>query len=106
MSDRWKNGLLIAAAIVLIVGLAAGGYFLGKSSGEDLDAARAQGAAVGQRAGAAQGASEGFAQGRKEARGKAFATSYTTSYRASYRQAYEDAGLDPPDQIDVPKPTP
>ena len=46
-------GLAVVAALVL---LGVGGYLVGHSTGEDLDAATAQGTAQGQREGAAKGA--------------------------------------------------
>jgi hypothetical protein len=96
--------LIVVASVAAIVGFGAAGYLIGHSTGEDLDAAREQGTAEGQREGSAQGAEEGFAEGRKEGREKAFAQSYDESYREAYGQAYEDAGLDPPEEITVPKP--
>jgi hypothetical protein len=96
----WLGLLLIVAVIAVGVG----GYFVGQSAGEDLDAARSEGTAQGQREGSARGAEEGFAEGRKEGRKAAFAKSYEKSYREGYRTSYEDAGLDPPEEITVPKP--
>ena len=100
-----RHQLLIGIGCVAIVALfGLGGYLLGHSTGEDLDAARAEGTEQGQREGAAQGAEEGFTQGRKEGRKEAFTKSYEESYRKAYRGAYDDAGLDPPEDVDVPKP--
>jgi hypothetical protein len=93
--------LLGLGLIAVLVLLAASGYLLGHSTGEDLDAARVQGAAQGQSEGAAQGAKEGFAAGRKEGRKAAYAETYPRSYREAYRGAYEDAGLDPPNEVTV-----
>ena len=89
--------------ILLLAALGAGGYLLGLSTGEDLDAARSGGTAQGQREGAAQGAEEGFAEGRAQGREQAFSKSYKGSYQTAYRKAYEHAGLNPPDTIEVPK---
>jgi hypothetical protein len=88
--------------LVVVVALGVGGYLFGRSTGEDLDAARAHGTALGQTEGSAKGASEGFTAGRKEGRNAAYAKSYDRSYRDGYQQAYEDAGLNPPDEITVP----
>ena len=103
---RWIKGLLLGVAVVLIALLAGGGYLLGKSSGEDLDAARSAGSAAGERAGSAQGAEQGFAEGQEQGRRVGYRTSYATAYRAAYRKAFEDAGQTPPTQITVPSASP
>jgi hypothetical protein len=91
------------AVLIAVIGIGVGAYFVGHSSGEDLDVARAQGAQQGQTEGAAKGAAEGFTAGRRAGRRAAFGNAYKQSYREAYRKAYEDAGLDPPDDISVPK---
>jgi hypothetical protein len=91
------------SVILLLAALGVGGYVLGHSTGEDLDAARAEGTAQGQREGAAEGAEQGFAEGRTQGREEAYSESYKSSYQTAYREAYEDAGLGPPDTIEVPK---
>jgi hypothetical protein len=65
-----KRGLLVAIVAVVVLGAAAatGGYLLGHSTGEDLDAARAAGTQEGQEAGSARGAEEGYAEGFKQGR--------------------------------------
>lgn len=91
-------------AIALLVG--AGGYFIGKGSGDDLDTARLEGEFAGKRAGAIAGSTKGYATGFKKGRDIAFRKSYSASYRRNYRRAYENAGMDPPkaEDIEVPKP--
>jgi flagellar biosynthesis/type III secretory pathway protein FliH len=89
--------------ILVLAALGAAGYVLGHSTGEDLNAARVEGTAQGQREGAVKGAEEGFAAGRQRGRNEAYAESYERSYQAAYSNAYEDAGLDPPEDIPVPR---
>jgi hypothetical protein len=83
-----------------------GGYLLGKSSGEDLDAARAAGSASGQQNGATKGAAQGYTAGRVQGRRQAYRESYRTAYKTAYRQAFEDAGQTPPTDITVPTSSP
>jgi hypothetical protein len=104
MTSRSKTPLSIAAAVVLIAGLAAGGYLLGKSSGEDIDAARAAGTAAGQRDGAAKGAAQGYNAGRLQGRRQGYQDSFGRAYKTAYRKAFEDAGQAPPTDITVPSP--
>jgi hypothetical protein len=94
MTSRSKSSLSIVVAVVLIAGLAAGGYLLGKSSGEDIDAAREHGMAIGKAAGSALGAT----QGRQAGTRAGFARGYTDAYR----EAYQAAGVDAPEKIEVP----
>lgn len=91
--------------LAVAVAFGAGGYLIGNSTGEDLDAARAQGQEAGERAGAAKGAAKGFATGFKKGRDKGFGKAYAPSYKKSYAQAFEDSGLERPSrrEIDVPK---
>ncbi len=80
------------AALVVVVGLgitaALGGYFLGRSGGEDLDAARSAGAAEGRHVATAgrtrAGYREGFAVGER--------AGYRQAFRREYRAAYKQAG--------------
>jgi hypothetical protein len=100
-----RRQLLIGLGLLaVLLSLGVGGYLVGHSTGEDLDAARQQGTEQGQREGAARGGEEGFAAGRKEGREAAYTKSYTRSYQEAYRSAYENAGLDPPEDITAPKP--
>src|SRR5688500_18912344 len=98
---RVRRAALIVASAALLGGLGAGGYALGKSSGEDLDAASAEGTAQGQLKGAAKGAEEGYAEGFATGREQGYDRTYDDAYRAAYTQAFEDAGLEAPDQIKV-----
>ena len=67
----WVVGVL---AIAIVIGAAAFQY--GKSTGEDLGAARQEGTAAGQRAGAAKGAAQGYALGFKKGREAGFKRIY------------------------------
>ena len=99
--------VLAAAGIVVIALLvAAGGYLLGKGSGDDLDTARLEGEFAGRKAGAVAGATQGYAAGFKKGRDLAFRKAYSASYKRNYRRAYESAGMDPPkpENIQVPEP--
>ena len=105
-TGRWSAGRILALGLVvalLAVGAGIGAYFIGKSGGEDLAAARAAGAAAGQRQGAAKGAQIGYAQGFKAGREKGYSQTYPDAYTAAYRKAFRDAGLAAPTKVSVPK---
>ena len=99
---------VLAAGGILVVALmvGAGGYLIGKGSGDDLDTARLEGEFAGKQAGAVAGATRGYAAGFKKGRDIAFRKAYSASYKRNYRRAYEQAGMDPPkaEDIEVPKP--
>lgn len=98
---RW---LLIGLVVALLAaGAGIGAYFYGKSTGEDLEAARTEGTEAGQKKGAAEGAEEGYAKGFGEGRAEGYEESYAETYRHAYAEAFEDAGLDPPKKIKVPE---
>ena len=93
---------LIGLAAAIVAGLAGGGgYVLGDSSGPDLAAARAEGAAVGHRAGTLKGAAAGRLAGGQEGGAAGFEQTYANYYRLAYREAFEVAGLDAPTGIEV-----
>lgn len=100
------------AVALLVLALAAGAgigaYFVGRSTGEDLDAARAAGAAAGQREGAAKGAEEGYAKGFAQGQKKGYRETYENAYREAYRTALEDAGYTPANNepASIPQPQP
>jgi hypothetical protein len=102
---RGGRGLIagVVACLVLAAGAGVGGYFVGKSGGEDLDAARAAGAAEGREQGSAKGAEEGYAEGFKEGRREGYSATFATAYRKAYAKEFEQAGLEAPEQISVPK---
>ena len=99
--------VLAVAGIVAIAGLVgAGGYVIGKGSGDDLDTARLEGEFAGKRAGAIEGATSGYAAGFKKGRDIAFRKSYSASYRRNYIRAYEDVGMEAPKPKDIEVPEP
>ena len=85
----------------LAAGAAVGGYFLGDSTGADLDAARAEGAVAGKKAGTAQGARAGYSDGLRQGQEQGYESTYAGAYRDAYAQAYEAADLTPPKEIEV-----
>ena len=103
---RWTRGLAIGLAVLIVLLLAGSAYLLGKSSGEDLDAARARGSAEGQRDGSVKGAAQGYRAGQLLGHRQGYRASYGTAYKAAYRKAFDDAGQTPPGEITVPSPSP
>ena len=95
----------IAATIGIAVVFAGSGYLLGKSTGEDLGAARTAGKEAGQRAGVKKGTSAGYSAGFRRGRAQGYQSTFGPAYKREYAQAYEDAGLESPaiKEIKVPK---
>jgi flagellar biosynthesis/type III secretory pathway protein FliH len=101
----WKRWALVGTGILLVAGAAGtGAYLYGKSTGEDLDAAREEGTAAGQEQGATKGAEQGYAQGFEEGREQAYDESYGAAYREAYLRAFDEAGLERPEKVKVPGP--
>jgi flagellar biosynthesis/type III secretory pathway protein FliH len=101
---RRGRGVAIALTVlVLAAGAGVGAYFVGRSTGEDLEAARAAGAAAGREAGAAKGRKVGYAEGFEAGREQGYRQTYAESYKAAYRKAFEDAGLAVPEKVSVPE---
>ena len=102
-----RKGMVRLGLLVLLVAGAfgTGGYLIGSSTGEDLDAARAEGKSVGEEAGAKRGTAKGYAAGFRRGRAKGFERAFAPSYRKSYARAFVDAGLERParKEIRVPK---
>lgn len=84
-----RTRLFIVAVAVFAMLAAAGmcGYFVGKSGGEDIDAARKEGERQGQLTGTSRGNERGYKAGYLEGR----ARGYRQTYRRAYRRAYEAA---------------
>lgn len=101
-ASRNRVAVLAVCAFLLTGAAGVGGYFVGKSTGEDLDAARDAGVAAGQRKGAAVGSKQGYEIGFKKGRERGYEQTFDDAYRGAYRKAFEDAGLDPPGNIEVP----
>ena len=98
--------LAVAGVLAIALMVGAGGYLLGKGSGDDVDQARLEGEFAGRKAGAIAGATRGYAAGFKKGRDLAFRKSYSASYKRNYIRAYQDAGMDPPKPEDVEVPEP
>jgi hypothetical protein len=101
---RGRIGLAVLALALLAL-VATGGYLLGSSSGEDLDAARKAGERFGWSQGTAIGGEvypAGLELGRK--------ITYGRTFRSSYRDAYSRAFVGTavkgpePEEIEVPAP--
>ncbi len=86
-SGAHRGGLWAAAVVALALAAGAGGYALGSSSGEDLAAARRDGARAGQQAGTASGTRQGTRDGLRAGRKLGFRPAYKKAYRAAYRRA-------------------
>lgn len=102
-SHRWLVWTVVVA-VALAVGV--GAYLIGRSTGEDLDAAKAAGAAAGRRVGIARGTHRGYADGFKRGRNEGYAETYPDAYARAYRQAFKDVDLSPPKDVPVPKNSP
>ena len=100
---RGRRLATIAAVLALGAGAALGGYILADSTGADLDAARAEGAAAGKKAGTAQGARAGYGDGLRQGKEQGYESTYAGAYRDAYAQAHEAADLTPPKEIEVPQ---
>jgi hypothetical protein len=98
--------LVVTLSVVALLGAAAavGGYFLGDSSGANLDSARQEGIEAGRAEGAARGAERGYAEGLREGRQHGYQETYAAAYREAYRKEYEDAGLTAPQKVSVQEP--
>jgi hypothetical protein len=92
---------LVVGILAVALAIGAGAYVYGKSTGEDLDAARAAGTEAGQREGTAKGAAEGYAAGFKKGREVGFRRAYPKAYRESYAEAFEEAGLEAPEAREI-----
>ncbi len=101
-----RKVLAVAGVLAIALMVGAGGYLLGKGSGDDVDQARLEGEFAGRKAGAIAGATRGYAAGFKKGRDLAFRKSYSASYKRNYIRAYQDAGMDPPKPEDVEVPEP
>jgi hypothetical protein len=99
-----RAGLALLVVLLLALG-GGGGYVLGRNSGEDLDAARAEGATAGLSRGTAT-AGDAYAEGEARGRRVTYGPAFRDSYRAAYREAFKDSKLDVPsaEQIAVPVP--
>ncbi|MBK8294177.1 MAG: hypothetical protein IPK93_05135 [Solirubrobacterales bacterium] len=95
---------LICAVLLVALAAGVGGYFYGRTTGEDLVAAKAAGLTAGKKQGAKRGAAKGLAIGLREGRRKGFSRAYGPAFRQEYAAAFGDAGLSVPDSKDIKVP--
>ena len=86
--------------IVVVAAFAAGGYLLGRDSGEDLDAARAEGTAIGTQTGAKAGDRRGYVSGYRLGERQGYGGAYREAFRTTYQSAFREAGLEAPSFTD------
>lgn len=91
----------VAIGLATCAVLGGAGFLAGTRSGEDLGAARADGAALGQRQGDRAGAAAGYADGVAKGEAEVYRRSYDEAYRAAYTKVFEQAGVKPPARITV-----
>lgn len=92
---------LIVTGLVVVV-IAAAGFLVGRSGGEDLDAERVSGAAAGASRGQVAGTKSGKALGVEET----FPAAYKRGYTVAYKQPFSSEGLDVPKKVTVKVPAP
>ena len=99
---RWTLRSVSAACslILVIAALALGGYIVGSNTGEDLDAARAEGVAVGQLTGAKAGDRRGYVSGYELGKRQGYGGAYREAFRTAYQAAFREAGLEAPSFTD------
>jgi hypothetical protein len=101
-----KTLALLAGVILVAIAVGVSAYFYGKGTGEDLDAAREQGAKAGKAKGTARGTAQGLAMGLRKGRERGFNRAYAPAYKKAYAQAFVDSGLEKPAAADIPVPKP
>lgn len=96
---------LVLAAVALIVALGCGlaVYEFVKSTGPDVDAARATGTAIGKRAGAKAGRRSGYEDGMRSARTEAYRDAFSNSFKLAYLAEFKKTGLTVPETVSVPE---
>ena len=83
---RRRAALAVAVALGLTAAL--GGYLVGRTGGEDLDAARQAGTIQGKHESTAAARRDGYDQGYKEGK----KAGYKETYKKAYKTAYKEAG--------------
>jgi flagellar biosynthesis/type III secretory pathway protein FliH len=80
-----------ALGAVAAIGICAvlGGYFVGHSGGEDLDAARAAGTVAGKQESTKAAERDGYTAGYKEGRKAGYKQTYKKAYKTAYKTATE-----------------
>jgi hypothetical protein len=102
-AGRFRTLTAVGTVALAVVLGCFGGYLAGRSTGEDLDSARAAGAQLGQMKGRREGALEGRRAGLRAGHKLGFRQTYPDAYRTAYSKAFEEAGLSAPEQVSVPK---
>lgn len=100
-SARRLNLFILLAGVMVALILGGGGYLVGRSSGEDLEAARARGTTLGTTAGERHGEVRGFRAGFAKGKSLSFEVSYNQAYKRAYVEAWEEAGLDAPAKKEI-----
>lgn len=80
---------IAAVLLLLAAGSVVSGYFVGRGSGADTDAARAEGRADGQYSGARRGSKLGYRQAYKEARKVGYRQTYAKAYARAKKKALQ-----------------
>jgi hypothetical protein len=96
-----KRASLVALVLVTAAGGGVGGYLLGQSGGEDLEAARTAGLEQGRRTGNANGTRDGYQEGFTKGRRAGYARAYDKAYVRAYRRKFEEVGFPPPKKVKV-----
>jgi len=80
-------------AVVVAIGICAGlgGYFVGRSGGEDVEAARAAGTSAGKQASTRAAERDGYKAGYKQGRRAGYRQTYRKAYKTAYKTATETA---------------
>jgi hypothetical protein len=103
---RRREILLGLGGLLVVAALGVGAYYVGLSSGEDLDAARAEGTEAGQKRGSAEGRHDGYQEGYRVGRRRGFDEVYPGAYRDAFLRQFRLADLDAPTRVQVPDPSP
>ena len=96
-----RAAAIVLGLIVIALACGVGAYLVGKSGGENLDAAKAAGQAAGHVAGRTEGSRQGFAAGFKAGRRAGFKLAYAPAFKHAYEDAFDEAGLEVPTNNDI-----
>ena len=98
-----RRAIVATAAVAIVAAAGVGGYLIGRSSGQDLEAVRAAGASAGKAAAARDGREEGYAQGLRLGRKRGYEAAFPEAYRAAYARQFRAVEVDAPTRIVVPE---
>jgi hypothetical protein len=104
-SAKTRKAALAAIAVLVLAACGVGGYLVGNSGGEDLDAARAAGARAGHDEGIRKGTQAGYAGGFRAGKRRGYLQAFAPAYKKAYIAAYGDSELEPPkpSEVSLPK---